>query len=360
MRKIPLPISGAMARVLQSDIPGASRSDKCVLSWLVSFCKLKDPSLPVYPRIEVLAAYCTLSTSSVKRCLLRLQRAGLIHRLSQERSERSGNFTTVRTVLTTASLQIAGLISEKVTPSEIAPTPEPYDSAPQETSLENDPRPEVKMTPTIENELRSTKRRDSYSTERDGPFQNPKRLATQGSIPEDLQWLSTDHQIEPGLIAWGMKVARAAGTCLSAIIADIKDRLARSEQPGRYLAAVLKNIRSGGKVWENKVPISVETPVKAFQQEQEMRELEERWANGQIYKHSEKAVWLRASSLNLVEIYHEMPSVNSHIMARTTLAKIVPGCQSGEWKKLPPGGEDHRTMPPLGDLLRFACHSKQV
>lgn len=363
MRKIPLPVSGAMTRVLQSDIPGVSRSDKCVLSWLVSFCKLKDPLAPVYPRIEVLAEYCTLSTSSVKRCLSRLQRAGLIYRRCQERSERTGNFTTVRTILTTTTLQIAGLISENATSPDI-PAPPPVipkspDPTPREATPENDPRPGVKTTPTIENELRSTKRKDSYSTERDGPFQNSKRLASPRSIPGDLQWLVTSHQIEPGLIAWGMKVARAGGTCLSAIIASIKDRLTRSDQPGRYLAAVLKNIRSGGKAWDSKAPTSVGSPVKAFHQEQEMRDMEEKWANGQIYKHAEKAIWLRASSLNLVEVYHEAPSVTSPIMARTTLAKIVPGCLSGEWKKTASGEESNSAIPPLSNALRV-CLTPQA
>ena len=364
MRKIPLPVSGAMTRMLQSDIPGASRSDKCVLSWLVSFCKLQDPSQPVYPRIEVLAECCTLSASSVKRCLSRLQRAGLIHRRCQERSERTGNFTTVRTVLTTTSLQIAGLIPDNAALPEM-PTPPPSvtsESISQtalRTSPDDDPRPQVKMIPTIENELRSTKRKGSYSTERDGPFQKPKRLASPRSIPRDLQWLATDHQIELGLIAWGMKMARAAGTCLSAVVANIKDRLIRSEQPGRYLAAVLKNIRGGGKVWENKVPASIEPPAETFHQEQKMRDMERKWANGQIYKHAEMAIWLRASSQNLVEIYHEPPSVSSPIKARTTLAKILPGCMSGEWKKLSPSEESNSIMPSLSDAMRV-CLSLQA
>jgi hypothetical protein len=239
-------------------------------------------------------------------------------------------------------------------------TPELTNHAAQKTFSDDDPRPRVKMVPTIENELRSTKRKDSYSTERDGPIQNPKRLASPRSIPEDLQWLTTDHQIEPGLIAWGMKVARAAGTCLSAIIANIKDRLTRSEQPGRYLAAVLKNIRSGGKTWDNKAPTGVESPVKAFHQEQEMRDMEEKWANGQIYKHTEKAIWLRATSLNLVEVYHEEPSVTSPIMARTTLVKIVPGCLSGEWKKTHPGEGGNSKIPSLSNSLQFACRRQPV
>jgi hypothetical protein len=157
-----------------------------------------------------------------------------------------------------------------------------------------------------------------------------------------------------------MKVARAGGTCLSAIIASIKDRLTRSDQPGRYLAAVLKNIRSGGKAWDSKAPTSAESPVKAFHQEQEMRDMEEKWANGQIYKHAEKAIWLRASSLNLVEVYHEAPSVSSPIMARTTLAKIVPGCLSGEWKKTPHGEGGNSKMPPLSSALQFACSRQPV
>ena len=284
----PAAVLRAMHTLRLAVLPGVGRTEQSVLIELLSYVSLRDPREPVHPRACVLAEQLHLACVTVRRALVRLHRAGLIERLHQEHSERTGNFRTVRTRISDTVLRMAGLLQDNAGRAEVAGLRSQHPAHPERQVLTwanetvaridqktvgrpdtppkdvrtSDTRPCIFGIHAIENG--STENQNSTST----AIRVAGRYAQRGSLPADLQpWV--DHGITPAALATGMKLARQAGTTLSAILLAIGDRLRRAAHPQAYLMSTLHRlVTERAPVWEAQRPKTTLGPIEATAREQ--------------------------------------------------------------------------------------------
>lgn len=326
----PAMVLRAMNNLRIAELPDVGRTDQAVLVELVSYVSTRQPKEPVYPRAQILAERLHLAYVTVRRALTRLDRAGLIERLPQEHSDRTGNFRTVRTRISDQVLRIAGLIecakiadvsthvpaakNDSLEPeSSIATTPSdtlaeiPANGAPepQAETVEGshrDTRPCISGIHATEN--KTNKNKNSKSTA------NGMRthFARKDSLPEDLRpWV--DRGIAPAALATSMKLARQAGTTLSAVLVSIGERLSHANHPQAYLISTLRRLTDGQEgVWNTQRPSTTLSPQEAALREknetQALAKLEGQWfTDGKCYYRPVG---------RLCEVYSAPPTAGKH------------------------------------------------
>lgn len=278
----PTAVLRAMETLRVAQLPNVHRTDQAILVELLSYVALSNPSAPIFPSVERLANRLHLASVTIRKALVRLRQKSLIERLPQEHSERTGNFRTVRTRISNSVLQLAGLIdsgpTRAATHTEIStrqtvqshPLPEadsgcPSISADYAAETPNDrnegdqryTRPCISGIHAIENKTIQNKISKSTANA-------PRRhCARKDTLPKDLQpWV--EQGIAPAAIATGMKLARQAGTTLSAVLLSIGERLGQATHPQAYLIGTLRRLAAGQEdAWEGKRPLSTLSPREA-------------------------------------------------------------------------------------------------
>jgi len=332
---LPYMILDAQSRILRAPIPGVCYTDRLILGALITFVNLQNPAQPIFPSVRCLHERLSMPEITIKKGLARLRKAGLIERLEQEHSERTGNFRTVRTLLSEHVLALANLLGtgakeksgglrqkamrKTITPqagieaaqeiavpenpqaAEEAPAPqllEPHekDPADQQTAAPEDTRPGISGIRAIEKH--STPNKKTNCTVAGG------QKARKETLPKDIAvWV--DVGIAPWVLAHCMKLAREAGTTLSAILLDIGERLRNATNPNGYLVGTLQRIREGKEpVWKAQRPEICLSPKEAQlrqqQQEAAVRSVIGQWfTDGTLYYHP---------TGNLTEVYSRRPA----------------------------------------------------
>lgn len=330
---LPYMILDAQSRILSAPIPEVCYTDRLILGALITFVNLKNPTQPIFPSIRCLHDRLSMPEITIKKGLARLRKVGLIERLEQEHSERTGNFRTVRTLLSEHILTLANLLGagtkekgrgvqakrktitpqergssvqkntapDRIQTQEEAPAPQlqdPHEKDPsdQQTAAPQDTRPGISEIPAIEN--RSTPNKKTNCTVSGG------HKARKETLPDDIAvWV--DRGIAPWVLASCMKMARQAGTTLSAILLDIGERLRNATNPNGYLVGTLQRIREGKEpVWKAPRPEACLSPKEADlrqrQQEASIQSVIGQWfTDGTMYYHP---------SGNLTEVYSRRPA----------------------------------------------------
>ena len=326
----PAMVLRAMNNLRVAELPDVGRTEQAVLVELVSYISAQHPKDPVYPRALVLAEKLHLAYVTVRRALTRLDRAGLIERLPQEHSDRTGNFRTVHTRISDRVLQLAGLLESAklaaapthalaaendsqepepftpTTPSDtLAEIPANGAPEPQAETVEGshrDTRPCISGIHAIENKTNKNKNSKSTANE------VPRHFARKESLPEELRpWV--DRGIAPAALATGMKLARQAGTTLSAVLLTIGGRLGRATHPQAYLLGTLRRLADGQEpAWYAQRPATTLSPQEAALREktesQALAKLVGQWfTDGQRYYRPVG---------RLCEVYSAPPTTGKH------------------------------------------------
>ncbi|MCE5388598.1 MAG: hypothetical protein K0041_08485 [Acidithiobacillus sp.] len=330
---LPYTILDAQSRILSAPIPEVCYTDRLILGALITFVNIKNPTQPIFPSVRCLHDRLSMPEITIKKGLARLRKIGLIERLEQEHSERTGNFRTVRTLLSEHVLALANLlgagvkeegrteeqqqkkrktstpqeqtsVAQKVTvqehiqAQEEVPAPQPQENEPagEETAAQGDTRPGISEIRAIEN--CSTPNKKTNCTVSGG------HKARKETLPEDIAvWV--DRGIAPWVLASCMKMARQAGTTLSAILLDIGERLRNATNPNGYLVGTLQRIREGKEpVWKDQRPETCLSPKEADQRQRQydatIQSVIGQWfTDGTLYYHP---------TGNLTEVYSRRPA----------------------------------------------------
>ncbi len=344
---LPYLILDAQSRILRAPIPKVCYTDRLILGALITFVNLKNPTQPIFPSVRCLHERLSMPEITIKKGLARLRKVGLIERLEQEHSERTGNFRTVRTLLSEHVLALANLLGtgakeksgrlrqkatkKTITPqagieaaqeiavpenplaAEEAPAPQPQENEPagQETAAPEDTRPGISEIRAIENS--STLNKKTNCTVAGG------HKARKETLPEDIAiWV--DRGIAPWVLAHCMKMARQAGTTLSAILLDIGERLRNATNPSGYLVGTLQRIREGKEpVWKAQRPEACLSPKEAQlrqqQQEASIQSVIGQWfTDGTLYYHP---------TGNLTEVYSRRPASSAEHPDRAPIPTTI-------------------------------------
>jgi len=355
---LPYLILDAQSRILSAPIPGVCYTDRLILGALITFVNLQNPTQPIFPSVRCLHERLSMPEITIKKGLARLRKVGLIERLEQEHSERTGNFRTVRTLLSEHVLSLANLlgtgtkekgrgarqqqekretiipqagteiettpdiaVAENPQAAEEAPAPQPQEDEPARPETEDpaDTRPGISEIRAIEN--RSTPNNKANCTVAG------RHKARKETLPKDIAvWV--DHGIAPWVLAHCMKMARQAGTTLSAILLDIGERLRHANNPNGYLVGTLQRIREGKEpVWKAQRPETCLSPKEAELRERQhkatVQSVVGQWfTDGTLYYHP---------SGELTEVYSRKPASptaspdRSHITTTALLRYIQEG-----------------------------------
>jgi hypothetical protein len=226
-RFIPAPIDRAISAVCRR-VDDVSFTALIILQKLISFAKVSNLALPVFPSVSTLAKLTKKNERAIYRALKELSDAQYIQRLPQDRKSK-GRMATVRTVLTRRVAAITGM---------------PYDpyNLDQRSLFE-------KWNPHENTE-------ESGGTEKVSHTRNPVphdqfigtvKPRSAGKVPEDLRFLLDQGAKEYQIFNWMGRLKHAADD-LSGIVAKKIDNILTATNPIGYLVSLVKLAESGEEI----------------------------------------------------------------------------------------------------------------
>lgn len=252
---IPRDILAAAEKIRKNRELLISRSAREALAQLILHLNrggIREGDTTVWPSRAALCAALDLSPRAVSAGLRELVDAGLILRQDQARRQKTGNFTTVRTVILARTLRAAGLVEEA---SVVAPR---ADSAPGRMQklhpLNKEENYQEKNNKTAQTTLHPDTVQPSASPKPVAPSHKPNCregfsfISAGKTVPEDLLWL-LERGVRPETVWTWMKRLRKSGKeTLSQIVARFSIKITAATNPGGYLNWLITSIERGENI----------------------------------------------------------------------------------------------------------------
>lgn len=225
-RFIPAPIDRAISVVCRC-VDDVSFTALIILQKLVSFAKVSNLALPVFPSVSTLAKLTKKNERAIYRALKELSDAQYIQRLPQDRKSK-GRMATVRTVLTRRVATITGM---------------PYDPYNlDQRSLFSKWNPLESTETTVDTAIRHPRNPVPHDQ-----FIGAVKPRSAGKVPEDLRFLLDQGAKEYQIFNWMGRLKHAADD-LSGIVAKKIDNILTAANPIGYLVSLVKLAESGEEI----------------------------------------------------------------------------------------------------------------